>query len=164
MEPNITRIYTIGHSNHPWERFVELLIPHGIELLVDVRSNPYSRFAPWSNRRRLDAALAEQGIEYLWKGDELGGMPRGRHGRGASNPKITDDWYRTRSRDPKFRSAIDEVSRLAVGKRLVLMCSEGDPTRCHRTMLIAPAFSKGEFEILHILPKPIGTLVSLPLD
>ncbi|WP_438317905.1 hypothetical protein ACP6EK_03390 [Candidatus Caldatribacterium sp. SIUC1] len=33
-------IYTIGHSNHPLERFLELLQKHGIELVVDVRSRP----------------------------------------------------------------------------------------------------------------------------
>ncbi len=31
-------IYTIGHSNHTWERFRYLLNPHGVEVLVDVRS------------------------------------------------------------------------------------------------------------------------------
>lgn len=37
-------IYTVGHSNHPIERFLGLLQRHGIELLADVRSMPYSRY------------------------------------------------------------------------------------------------------------------------
>ena len=42
-------VYTIGHSNHSWETFLPLLKENGIEVLVDVRSKPISRFAPFSN-------------------------------------------------------------------------------------------------------------------
>ena len=48
-----TSIYTIGHSNHTWESFSRLLVDNEVELLVDVRSNPVSRFAPFANHRVL---------------------------------------------------------------------------------------------------------------
>jgi uncharacterized protein (DUF488 family) len=33
-------IHTIGHSNHPPEKFLGLLHSHGIEVVADVRSRP----------------------------------------------------------------------------------------------------------------------------
>jgi uncharacterized protein (DUF488 family) len=65
-------IYTVGHSNHPIERFLPLLQRHGIALLADVRSTPYSRFNPQFKRDALAGALARNGIEYLFLGEELG--------------------------------------------------------------------------------------------
>jgi uncharacterized protein (DUF488 family) len=50
-------LFTIGHSNHSIGRFVELLRLHGIEIVCDVRSTPYSRFNPQFNRESLTAAL-----------------------------------------------------------------------------------------------------------
>ncbi len=70
-------IKTIGHSNHPIERFVELLKTGGVQLLVDVRSMPYSRRFPQFGRERLAKSLAEAGIDYRWEGEALGGMSKG---------------------------------------------------------------------------------------
>ena len=33
-------IYTVGHSTHPIEEFLELLGVHGVEQVVDVRTIP----------------------------------------------------------------------------------------------------------------------------
>ncbi len=69
-------IYTIGHSNHPAERFIELLRQHEIGALADVRSMPFSRFNPQFNRERLAASLREAGIQYTFLGQELGARPK----------------------------------------------------------------------------------------
>lgn len=58
-------IYTVGHSNHTIEHFLALLQRHGITLLADVRSTPYSRFNPQFRRDSLAVSLNEAGIEYL---------------------------------------------------------------------------------------------------
>jgi hypothetical protein len=39
-------IFTIGHSNIPAGRLVELLQQHEIATVLDVRSMPYSRYQP----------------------------------------------------------------------------------------------------------------------
>jgi hypothetical protein len=39
--PRSLILFSIGHSNQPIEAFVDLLVRHGIEVLVDVRSQPY---------------------------------------------------------------------------------------------------------------------------
>ena len=153
MSKNQPAIYTIGHSNHTWERFLKLVRPHRIDLLIDVRSNPRSRFALWSNRVRLEQQLARCGIEYLWKGDSLGGMPRGPRSQGTASDKLVDDWYQSRRSATDFLAAIADVSLAAAGNRLALMCSEGDPTRCHRTLLLEPAFRVRDVDVRHIDPK-----------
>ncbi len=61
-------LYTIGHSNHPIDRFLGLLQQHGIQLLADVRSPPFSRFNPQFNRQKLQQSLAAAGIDYLFLG------------------------------------------------------------------------------------------------
>ena len=78
-------IKTIGHSNHPIERFVELLKAGGVERLVDVRSMPWSRRFPQFGRERLAKSLAEAGIDYAWEGEALGGKPKA--GGGYDEPR-----------------------------------------------------------------------------
>ncbi|MGC9335482.1 MAG: DUF488 family protein, partial [Anaerolineae bacterium] len=73
----MTTLHTIGHSNHPQEAFPALLHQHGIELVVDVRSSPYSRYVPQANREILAQTLEHAGIAYRWMGDRLGGKPEG---------------------------------------------------------------------------------------
>ena len=80
-------IRTIGHSNHPIERFVALLKAAGIARLVDVRSMPWSRRFPQFGRERLARSLAEAGIAYAWEGEALGGKPGGLSARYAGEPK-----------------------------------------------------------------------------
>jgi len=67
-------IYTIGHSNHSLDKFVELLKRHGITVVVDVRSAPYSRFHAQFNKEELKHALRERGLGYVFLGRELGGQ------------------------------------------------------------------------------------------
>ena len=69
-------LYTIGHSNHPADRFAALLKAHGIRLLADIRSQPASRFLPQFNRAALAPMLEASGIAYRWLVDRLGGRPR----------------------------------------------------------------------------------------
>ena len=47
--PAIT-LWTVGHSNHPLGAFLDLLAQHRIEVVADVRSSPYSRYASQFNR------------------------------------------------------------------------------------------------------------------
>ena len=68
-------VLTIGHSNHPLDRFLDLLARHGIEALVDIRRSPGSRKHPHFNRDSLAAALLKSGIDYRWL-EALGGRRR----------------------------------------------------------------------------------------
>jgi uncharacterized protein (DUF488 family) len=69
-------LYTIGHSSHTAERFVELLRLHEVEVLVDTRSSPHSRYSPQFDREALKETVVASGVKYLWLGDAVGGRPR----------------------------------------------------------------------------------------
>ena len=69
-------LFTIGHSNHAFEHFLELLRRHGVEAVADVRARPYSRFVPHFSKERLERLLSAEAIGYLYLGAELGGKPR----------------------------------------------------------------------------------------
>lgn len=141
-----TTIYTIGHSLHPAEHFVELLAAHAIVRLVDVRSHPASKRAPQFGKAALMAALAARRIEYTYLGRELGGRPQGaEHYRpdGSLDPE-------RRSKADDFQAGIRQLLALARASRTVILCAEENPVSCHRKGLIAPALRRAEVEVLHI--------------
>ena len=163
MSKTLPIIYTIGHSNHTWEHFAKLLAPYEIDLLVDVRSYPRSRFAPWSNRDRLKCNLARISVEYLWAGDSLGGRPRGMNNPMHAETASVAEWYAQRAKEPDFEAGIAGISQLAREKQLAVMCSEGDASRCHRSLLLAPKFVRDGFELRHIYPKGFGASAQLSM-
>jgi uncharacterized protein (DUF488 family) len=136
-----TTVYTIGHSHHPSDEFVVLLRQHAIELLVDVRSSPYSRYVPQANREALARTLAAAGITYRWMGDRLGGKPEG----------VVADYDILRF-SPAFRQGVEDLVREAAQHRLAIMCAEGDHRQCHRYKLITPALLAQNMRVLHIQP------------
>ena len=132
-------IKTIGHSNHPIERFVELLKAGGVERLVDVRSMPWSRRFPQFSRERLAKSLAEAGIAYAWEGEALGGKPR--QGGG----------YDELAARPDFKDAIGRLIDGSGGTTLCLMCAEKEPLDCHRTVLVSRRLAERGVAIEHLL-------------
>ncbi|MBK6798495.1 MAG: DUF488 domain-containing protein [Acidobacteria bacterium] len=64
-------LYSIGHSNVSIEAFVKLLIERQMEILVDVRSQPYSRYNPHFSRESLKRSVEENKIRYVFLGDSI---------------------------------------------------------------------------------------------
>lgn len=126
------KLWTIGHSNHAAERFGALLQQHGIESVVDVRSQPYSRFSPHFRQSRLRELLSGMGIGYLFLGNELGGRPK--------EPGLYDDsgnvLYDRVARTERFAEGLRQLMDAAATQQIAAMCSEEDPARCHRRLLI----------------------------
>ena len=135
-------IYTIGHSNLSIDRFLELLDDHGIRLIVDVRSAPYSRFAPHFNRADLEHALSLHQIEYRYAGDFLGGRPADPElYREGTIPNERHDFlqavnYEKVAQTPAFRRGLDRLIELAESSTVAVLCSEENPRECHRHFLI----------------------------
>lgn len=140
-EPN-PRIFTIGHGNASLQEFERLLTVHGIATIVDVRSTPYSRYAPHFHRSTLSESTAAAGFGYRWMGDRLGGQPPGRDQTGA--PAIEVD-------SPSFRGAIAEVIALNKTGPVALLCAERDPEHCHRRVVLAPQLETTGLAVFHIL-------------
>lgn len=143
-------LITVGHSNHPIGRFIELIGAAGIELVVDVRSVPFSRFAPQFNRAAIESSLVSAGIGYLYRGDLLGGRPVGR----VSTAPLTLEEALART---PFREGLRELRALSLTKRCAVMCAERDPNCCHRKHLIAAAIGAMGTAVFHLLAD--GTLI-----
>ncbi len=141
-------IWTIGHSNHACERFVELLCAHGIERVADVRSHPRSRFAPHFDREALRSALEEEGVGYAYFGDALGGRPRSAEHYDDRGRAL----YGPMSEQPAFRRALARLETYAREQRVALLCAEGDPAHCHRRLLVGRVLAERGVELRHILP------------
>lgn len=146
MTTNPITIYTIGSSNHPIEEFMSLLRLHAIETIADVRSRPVSRF-PHFRQTRLMAVLEGAGVEYLYLGNELGGHPTSDELYGLKGRVM----YERLANTPEFSSGIRKVGEVAAKTQLALMCTEGDPAKCHRHPLLAKVLLERGFQVLHIL-------------
>ena len=107
-------IYSIGTSNRPLTEFLSELQKRGVTQLIDVRSSPYSRF-PWFSQPKIEQWAPRAGLMYRWEGEILGG-----------NAGIALD-------DPRYLDALDRMLAAASRERIVIMCAEGDPAKCHRT-------------------------------
>ena len=140
-------VFTIGHSNHPPDAFLDLLRAHGIEEVADVRSSPYSRHAPQFGRDALERALEDAGIDYQFLGAELGGRPADRSCYGEDGRVL----YNLVAESDPFDAGIRRVARAADERRVVLMCSEKEPLDCHRTLLVARALDARGVAVEHIL-------------
>jgi uncharacterized protein (DUF488 family) len=144
--PAAVDLFTVGHSNHPIERFLELLTDARIETLVDVRSTPFSRRFPWFSHGPLAEHLRETGIAYQWRGEALGGRP--------ADPALTRDGvadYAAMAAAPAFQAALDSVIADARKARSCLMCAEREPLDCHRCLLIGRALAERGVHVDHIL-------------
>jgi uncharacterized protein (DUF488 family) len=139
-------IWTIGHSSVEARELFNLLAGQQVDLLVDVRSSPYSRYVPQANRDVLTAAAKVAGVEYLFMGAALGGKP---DDPALIRPDGKPDYARI-AEGHRFRQGIARLVELARTRRLACMCSEEDPAGCHRGNLIAPTLVSLGHRVLHI--------------
>jgi uncharacterized protein (DUF488 family) len=139
-------IYTIGHSNHPIEHFLDLLMARGITALADVRSSPYSRHSPQFNRESLRKSLGLHGIRYVFLGEELGARSR--------DPSCYEDGrvsYARLAASDSFQEGLKRIRTGMTEHNIVMMCAEKDPLECHRTILVSRHLVAQNIDIAHIL-------------
>ncbi|MBI1821636.1 MAG: DUF488 domain-containing protein [Nitrospirae bacterium] len=141
----IHTLYTIGHSTHSLQEFIQLLKLNNISAVGDVRSTPYSRINPQFNRETIKAELERNQIAYVFLGNELGA--RSDNPSCYVNGKVQ---YKSLEKQPLFLEGLDRI-RFGLQKyRIALMCAEKDPLTCHRTILICRSLRKENIEIKHI--------------
>ena len=139
-------LFTIGHSVHPVEHFMELLRGRGITALCDVRSSPYSRFVPRFNRESIKAEAVMHGIAYLYLGAELG--PR------SPDPSCYESGqvqYKRLAAREIFQQGLGRLRKVMETHHIALMCAEKDPLTCHRMILICRNLAGDDIVIRHIL-------------
>jgi uncharacterized protein (DUF488 family) len=154
-------IYTVGHSNHRIDTFLDLLKRHGIACLVDVRTSPYSRFSPHFKKQSLEAHLRDAGIDYVYLGEELGGRPG--ESRDFKPEDLVD--YERIAQQPWYEAGLQDLLDIAREGRTAIMCSEENPRYCHRNLLITDSLLRrslakvqhirgnGELEPAELTPK-----------
>ena len=148
MNNSDTPIYTIGHSNHEMATFLQLLSDNAIQVVVDVRSAPYSRYVPQFNKKEIEVSVAATGLKYVFMGDAIGGKP--------SDPLYLDAYgkvmYGKLAASETFQEGLDRLEKgLVDGWAIVLMCAEEDPLKCHRHLLIANELElKRDIPVWHI--------------
>jgi len=143
-------VYTVGHSTHSLQQFFDLLTPHGITALVDVRRYPGSRRYPHFGKDALAASLAAIGVVYHHDPD-LGG-------RRAPRPDSPNTAWRNAQfqgyadymQTPEFDAALARLMQLETERPTVILCAEAVPWRCHR-QLIADALVARGIEVRHVL-------------
>ena len=132
-------LWTIGHSNHGAEKFLDLLSRHGIACVVDVRSIPYSRRNPQYNREKMDQGLSKRDIAYIWEGEALGGKRDFRKNPEFFDPQGRIDWVKVR-RSENFIRAMERLRAQVEKTPTAILCAEENPRNCHRFHLISAAW------------------------
>lgn len=136
-------LYTVGHSTHEMETFLDLLAQHEVTVVADVRSFPYSRVAHF-NQETLRVCLKNRGVRYVFLGRELGAR------REETDCYIDGQVvYERAARSPLFLEGISRVRRGVENHTIALMCAEKEPLDCHRTILIC-RYLKDHVPIMHI--------------
>jgi uncharacterized protein (DUF488 family) len=139
-------IYTIGHGGRTIDAFLELLRQHEIAYLIDVRSQPYSRYQSDFSKEALEHHLKNQSIRYVFLGDKLGGRPE--------DPNCYVDGkvdYERLSDQAFYQSGLERLENAyRQGLGVVLLCSELKPEQCHRSKLIGQSLAERAIEMAHI--------------
>ena len=107
-----TEVVTIGYGGKKPTDFFAEIDALGVDLVVDVRENPFKAFLGVYTKRGLEARLGEK---YTWV-KELGNTTR------ELPPTLVDEAEGMR----KLRALMEGRRRVA------LLCAEKDETMCHR--------------------------------
>jgi uncharacterized protein (DUF488 family) len=136
----INTIYTIGHSSHTIEYFLNLLIKHSINTIVDIRSVPFSKYVPHFNKDTIKGILYQNKTNYVYMGAELGIVQE-------------DKDYTKILTSNQFNRGINRI-RLGIEKNycIAIMCTEKDPVDCHRSLLPSKVLHDNGINVFHILP------------
>ncbi len=126
-------IYTIGHSNRNIEEFLAILKKFGVEIIIDVRRFPTSKYDVFK-KENIARILEENGINYVHL-EALGGYRGG-----------YEKWMESN----EWRRAYEELKKIAKEKKACIMCAEKLPFRCHRRY-IAKKLAKENWIVIHIL-------------
>lgn len=144
-----TSLYSIGHGQKDIEEFYNELLSFGIQYVIDVRSNPFSKWAPQYNQQELSLFLNRHNIIYVYMGDTIGGRPN-------SDSCYDDEGYydyEKMAEVPAFQTSLGRlVSANEQQFKVAIMCSESDPSQCHRSKLIGrELYDKHHINMKHIL-------------
>lgn len=157
-------IATIGVYGWTLERFLAALHAADVQVVLDVRQRRGVRGSEyaWANARRLQAALAEDGIGYRHRKElapttELRQLQyeedsRQRVGK-RSRLELASDY-----RESYLREILDQVDLVELAHELpadglaALLCVERDPKACHRSLIAERLETECGASVTDLLP------------
>ncbi len=142
----MSSFFTLGHSNHDIEVWLGLVRQHRVEVVVDIRSSPYSKYAPHFDKELIQRSLEQAGIRYLFLGAELGGRPANPAHYDASGHVV----YGRLRDDAQFKRGIARLETGMERFRVALLCGEEDPAHCHRRLLVGRVLTERGHTMQHI--------------
>jgi len=145
-ETTSLRVLTIGHSNHTVEHFLGLLKSNAVEVVVDARSQPYSKYASQFDHEALRLAVTNAGIHYLYLGRELGGRPEGDEFYDHERHVL----YGRVAASARFQEGLSRLERGIGEYKIALLCAEENPAACHRRLLVGRVLLDHGIEVEHI--------------
>lgn len=141
-------IYTIGHSNYPLERLIDMLKYHEINCVIDIRGTPYSRYNIQYNKETIAHTLKEAGFIYIYMAKEFAAN---RENKASYNKEGYSDFQKVISEE-EFLSGIERLKvGCKKGYKIALIGAMQDPIRCHRSILVGRYLRAGGFNVKHIL-------------
>lgn len=139
-------IYTVGHSNHSIGTFIDLLKNQNIQVLIDTRSSPFSHYSPQFNRNSLKEAVQEAGIKYGFYGRQLGGRPEDEDFYDEDGRVV----YSQVAKSFLFNEGLERLVSGIAKFRTALLCSEENPSICHRRLLVSRVLFEQGVAVYHI--------------
>lgn len=147
------KIYSIGHSIHSKETFLNMIRYAQIEAIVDVRAFPGGRKFPQFSIDNMPNWLEKAGISY----QHLQALSGRRNNSGDVGTTLNEAWnnpsfhnYADYTLSGTFQKGIDQLSKLASDKRAAYCCSERHPARCHR-LIISNWLAANGWKVKHII-------------
>lgn len=141
-------IYTLGHSNYPFDKLIEILNKYNINCLVDIRAIPYSKYNTQYNKEFFQSNLKKLGYTYIYMADEFGAK---RKTRESYNNEGYADFEKVIFEDDFKRG----IQRLKIGcekgYKIVLLAAMQEPIRCPRAILVGRQLVKEGFDVKHIM-------------
>ena len=141
-------IYTIGHSNYTLERLIDMLNHYKIDVVVDIRGTPYSKYNVQFDKEALKYTLNKEGFVYIYMAKEFAA-------KRENKVSYNEEGYSDFEEVVKEEDFINGIERLKNGCRkgykIVLLGAMQNPIRCHRAILLGRELIKNGFNLRHIL-------------
>ncbi|MBF0693821.1 MAG: DUF488 domain-containing protein [Flavobacterium sp.] len=145
-------IYTIGHSTHAIDEFLEMLQSFDIKIVADVRKLPGSRKYPHFDQDNLRVSLDENKIRYRHFTDLGGRRKPDPNSENTAWHNASFRAYADYMETAQFQEAVEKLEELAAKYPTAYMCSEAVYWRCHRSMVSDYLMARG-WNVVHIMGK-----------
>ena len=141
-------IYTLGHSNYSFDKFINILKKYNINCVVDIRAIPYSKYNTQYNKEFFQANLRKLGYTYIYMADEFGAKRKSR--QSYNNEGYAD--FEKVILENDFKKGIERLKiGCTKGYRIVLLGAMQEPIRCPRSILLGKELIKEGFDVKHIM-------------